>query len=640
MKLRIIDRELVPAFRKPVDAVWTTYANHLLTAFGDITQQNGFSPDDVELVYCPHRLRDIDERILDSLVYNVPPAFVDQDILLGRENDLTAATYFDTRIQWRASSDSPFLLLGYVGTGKTTFLDYYFSNHVPKTMDDIRGILVNFKTAPDKHDDLLIHMLDEVDRALSDIEPTLAGFGKGVLDQLYSTELAAMRENLQLPTMQQAQIDLLLARVIRAKGEKDIATYADYVGRKIRILKDRSIHIWIILDNIDQHFHCLHHESFVNAIAIVYKWGCPLIMSMRYVTLHTPAGRQTYDSFRPRRLKLSFPNLTDLIRRRIDFFKLLADPTLQHRLKWTGGTLAVADLAEEIKACTTLLSGNDFLKRILLPLSNYNLRRLLDILLVCFQSYYFFFDRFNKDRYLPTDVTLEKRFLFSHLLKNNDYYDPSSRNDQEQFILNLFENENPATAYNQLIRIRLLQVLMGFGRHISLPRYVNHVNAVFAYQQEDILQALRVFLEKELIALKNIVEPTFDDSILHHGLQDRHIYRPEIEIALTYSGRLHFDLLFSLEYVEAMKFSTYVDNRVYHDIQDPESQTSLERRAKSTRRFLEYLANEEKIEITHCLRDRTKFETEIKEIMPDISARINRKLQEVSLLPEHRRHAS
>lgn len=633
MKLRIIDTRLVPALRRPTDSTWDQFANHLITAFGDVTHQNGFSIEEVELVYCTHRMREIDEQILDSLVYNVPPAFVSLLQSEAQSKEKSAHSYFDGNLRWQAGRDSPFLLLGYVGTGKTTFLDHYFYVHLPKARKDIVFAFVDFKTAPDRENELVLHMIEQVDRCLSDLAPDLAGFNRNTLEVLYAEEVASIRACINAIELQELEIDRLFALVLRARGEKDIDRYARHIAKKIATIQESGRQLWVILDNIDQHYHSLHHNVFVNAVSIANGWKCPLIISMRYVTLHTPAARQAYDSYRPRRLKLSLPNVAEMIEKRVSYFKYLADPLLSVPLPSTAGTLKVSDLAKEIRDCAALIGSPEMLQKLLLPLANYNLRRFLEIVLSALQSYYFYFDRFNGERYLPNERIIWKRLMFANLLKNNDYFDPSSRNDQELFIVNLFENENQASPLNQTIRIRVLQCMLDFGRHISMSRLVERLNGILTIDQDDLWRAIRTFIEKELIAIKNTTSATFDDAVFHTGIREKDLFRDDLEVALTYCGRLHYEFLFELEYVEIMKMSTYVDPKTYQAIQDSESRDTFDKRSKSTRLFIEYLVREEEREEKEYVRDSTKFHR----IMPTIANTIYNKLELVSNLPERRR---
>lgn len=471
MKVRVIDTS-VSSMRLDVDETWEVFANMLVTAFGDVLRQNGCSKEVTSLVYCPQRVRRFDEKMLDSLIYNVPPAFLDQIDLFGSPTESEGCDYFDNqllRIHWSASKESPFLLLGHIGTGKTTLLDHYFYDHLPESNPDVKGIIVNFKVAPDSEDGFVFYLLEEIDKQIQQLDTFLGNMNRDLLKSLFFTEVASIKSTIKDTAKQDSLIDDLFSKYVVCGVNRDIPRYETLITRKLKYLKE--IHkwtIWLVIDNIDQHFYCLHHRAFVNAISIADRMGCPLVISMRYVTLGTPSARETYDSYRPRRLKLSLPDVSLLIENRLQYFDKMANQLLQQKLRLTGYYLDIEALKNDVSEASKLLKGHNFLTKILLPLSNYNLRRLLDILLASFQSYYFYFDRFNNERYRPTPANIEKRFLYSHMLKNSNYYDPIPRDEQELFIVNLFENENKGVPYNQTIRIRLLQALMSLGRNVTV----------------------------------------------------------------------------------------------------------------------------------------------------------------------------
>jgi hypothetical protein len=635
MKTRVIDKELVLANRKDVDPVWEVFANYLIRAFGDITTQSGVvSDEEGEMVYCHHRLRELDEHMLDSLVYNVPPA-VAQSPVDGHTDD-AAVEFMDRRASWRSSPESPFLLLGYVGTGKTTFLDHYFNRHLRKRDPSVHGIIVDFKTAPDDDTDFVKYLLLQVDRQLADICPQFAGNTRELLGVLYDKEVTEIRATITNVELQSLEIDRIFALVLRAIHEVDSFKFAEFIERKIRHLTDSGKKLWIVLDNIDQHYHALHNRAFLQSVSIAHRWKCPLIIAMRYVTLVTPSARQAYDSYRPRRLKLSLPHPGKMIERRIEYFKLLADDIMERTTPWTNHVLRVSDLASDIHQCAALLTSHEFLTRHLLPLSNYNMRRLLEIVLSAFQSYYFFYDRFNNDRYLPKEPNVLKRFIYAHLLKNNEYYDPSHRNSEDQFILNMFDNENSSVPYNHTVRIRLLQCLIRFGRHISLARFYQYVQGMFSYDRLDILSALRSLISKELVSIKNIMQPNFDTSIFFQGLTEAHLASDDIEVSISYCGRLHYELIGTLEYVEIMKFSTYIDESQFDDIQSQKAQSTIDKRSKGTRLFTEYLIKQEDLEVKGYVRSQVRFEGELGKVMPKVHQLVSQQLLRVGELPPHR----
>lgn len=86
MKTRIIDIFGEPS-PKNVDHTWDKFANLLLLAFGELSRQNGFLSEEIQQLYCQQRLRPLDEKMLDSIVFNVPPGFIDEKEMFLRDGE-------------------------------------------------------------------------------------------------------------------------------------------------------------------------------------------------------------------------------------------------------------------------------------------------------------------------------------------------------------------------------------------------------------------------------------------------------------------------------------------------------------------------------------------------------------------------
>jgi hypothetical protein len=236
------------------------------------------------------------------------------------------------------------------------------------------------------------------------------------------------------------------------------------------------------------------------------------------------------------------------------------------------------------------------------------------IITSAFQSYYFFFDRFNNQRYPPTLNNLEKRLIFAHLLKNNEYFTLTG-DAQERCLINIFENENRQYRFNQTIRIRLLQGLMQFGRTVSLKQLSDYILSVFDYDPQEIVNALRAFIRAEVVSVKNLLHPSFDIAVLKDQLSEAHLGRNDIHIGISHCGKLHHRLLQNKNYIEIMKFSTFVLQKELQIIQG-DSSRKLPNTKKQTLLFLQYLAAEEKREIECGIRDVARFNADFGKVIP------------------------
>lgn len=606
MKTRIIDKLSTSGYRRSTDEVWRHYSHYLVTAFGDLLIQDGRNEQVVRQVYCEQRVRSLDQETIEGLIYTLPPAFV----------DLKNESFPESDVHWGASSISPFILLGHVGTGKSTFLDYMFLCKIPKTDPSVRAIIVNFLKSEDNHDDFSRYLLVRINSELSKIDPHLADIGYGLMEELFASEIASYKSTLRSKQKQEDKISELLSDYVDAHLPGKEGKFKELIRRKIKYLQGKGLKLWIILDNVDQHHSCLQNDALVSAISTASTFHCHLVIVMRYISLATPAAKHTYNSYRPRKLKLSFPDAPTLLKRRLAYFEQLSTEVLDKSLKWTGFTLTVQDLLDDVKKTIDLLSDKEFMDGYLLPLSNFNMRRLLEIVLSIFQSYYFFFDRFNNQRYVPNKVTLKKRFLHAHLLKNEDYFG-IERDEKESFVLNLFENENKAFPFNQTIRIRLLQGLMSIGKCTTLSELTRLILGTFNYEEYDLLQAYRAFLKVEMFAIRGDLTREWSDNIFHEGFAREHMFE-DLHVSLTHAGSLHYSLLETMEYIEIMRFSTYADEQIVGAIQNDRSNLTIHDRMNATKKFARYFVAEERKEIETGVIDAAKFKSFFGPVGPKI----------------------
>lgn len=621
MKSRIIDRLSVSSHRRSSDNVWRVYANHLVTAFGDLLIQDGLNHKTASKLYCKQRIRELDNEVIESLIYTLPPAFIDYDDIKKTKSP---------EIHWGASYRSPFILLGHVGTGKSTFLDYTFLHKIPEKTPNFHAIIINFLYSQDNHDDFVKYLCLEINRQIDEnIDPELADLSYDVFEKLFSKEFASYKASITNKKTQDQKIDELIADYIdcHLPGKED--QLKELIKRKIAYLKKSDMKIWIILDNIDQHHSCLQNDALVSSVSLAAFFNCPLIIAMRYISLTTPAAKNVYSSYRPRKLKLSFPDSSILIRKRLDYLFEISADIWNSELEWTGNQLRVRDLIFDIEDTVKSLADSDFMRNHLLPLSNYNMRRLLEIILSVFQSYFFFFDRFNNNRYLANKATLRKRFIQAHLLKNEDYYG-INRDDKETFILNLFENENKSYEFNQTIRIRLLQALMSIGDTATLAELTDLLMNTFKYEEYALLEAYRAFVKSEIFAIRGDLNLNESDKIFHDGFTREHMYQ-DIKISLTFAGRYHYDLLFTLEYIEIMKFSTYTHDAIYQMIQDENQNKTVNKRNESTNNFVKYISSLEDEELSCCVVDKEMFYNYFGLISPLLSNGVKTGIEAIKL---------
>jgi len=386
MKNRIVDKLEIRGKRKETDETWDHFANCLFATFSDTEM----APEYFEQIYTTQRMRKFDERFMDSIIYNIPPAFVPFKHLFDSDSEKSAYPHIKGIVMdWKGSEEAPLFLLGYVGTGKTTFLKYSFGlkNKLRKDCK-IGAAIVNFKVAPSTPDRMLLFIIDSLNTAIDKQFPEVAKVDRQTFNKLFKDEILGLENTIVNKRKLDLATDELLTPFTVCVFQGHYENIVKLVKKKISFLSKNKLikDFWLILDNIDQHYYCLHQRVLISAVALSYDIGCPLIISMRYITLNSPEARDVYASYFPRKLNLSLPDVTSLLQKRA---KLLAEeliPFSNIKLKLTGYQNTIADLWNDLEKVLGLLPNSNVLMDFMFPLSNFNMRRLLQMVLNCFQS--------------------------------------------------------------------------------------------------------------------------------------------------------------------------------------------------------------------------------------------------------------
>ncbi len=84
---------------------------------------------------------------------------------------------------------------------------------------------------------------------------------------------------------------------------------------------------------------------------------------------------------------------------------------------------------------------------------------------------------------------------------------------------------------------------------------------------------------------------------------ENHLYSNDILIRITHSGVLHLELAKMLEYIEILKFSTYVEETDYEIIQSELNQKTFDQRKKGVYKFIDYISNAEESEKKNIVKN-------------------------------------
>jgi len=576
-------------------------------------------------------MRDYDNALIKSLIYSAPPAFFDNRILFGEDKEKIASAFMRSTIAgWQPSKHSPFLLLGFIGTGKSIFLDYYFYVLGPEEAS-IQACICDLLSAPTTKDRFIMRILLDVNRRIDFLCPENKDVSVEMLKRVFKNEVLAIQQTFSdakegdtalseffrpFPTCETAE-DLIHFRIL-------VKSKLEYMMKKIELKQ-----FWLILDNLDQHYHFMSPDVFTEALSLAEDLRVPIVIAMRYVTLDTVAARETWDAHQPRRLNLSLPEPLSLITKRVHFLSNDLGEILDKPLEIDGESTTVRELLGDVTDTLAVLRESKDFRDFIVPLSNYNMRRLLEMLLVSFQSRYFYYDYFSGKRSTMTHGNVMTRFIQSQLLRNARFYSPDSHGD-DKFLINVFENEDQDVPGNQLIRVRLLQSASNLGQNTTLSRYYGYINSVFNYDKQSLLSCLNTLLKHQLIAIQDKKRSGLIINIGEEGLEEKHLTLSHLYIALTYAGFAHLKFAQELAYLEIVKFSTYVYAHEAQTIQDVRRQTKFSDRAPATIKFLDYLIQEENKERNELVHDIEKYDRDFPRLVTEMAPKIVSKLDDLS----------
>ena len=577
---RKIDEVIFSQDRAKPDTVWEVYAKLLSDIFGDITEQNEM----LEKCYCPIRTRKFDEYWLPSIITSIPTAMLcDPD--QNPDNFLSYHLMF-------AEEKNPFLIIGNVGTGKSTYIHYFFKVGLKKLHLDskIEGIIVDLGKIERYADskDLKLFIDNRIDKHIVENYQEFYEPDYDLILRVFEDELRPLQKTYAA----------LARRVGREKAKevkiKDVIelqkNIRSYNIARIRHIKNKyKKKIFIVLDNIDHHHKDLQENTFLLSQSLITDFQCPFILTVREYTF-TAAYRHTgISAFQPRFLHLSSPLIKEVIKKRTDYalkekhidnIFVGKDKVIVSLPNEEPFELSLSELKERLSVIL-----NSFLSKKIIDtlerLSNTDMRTLMKIVRVALSSGYLY----PPQRQLRYNSVRHYDFLKAIMLGNNPYYRPK---DPSTMIINLFENEEKNYEGNNLIRYRTLQCIDYFGDDTHIDDVYEFMVSI-GYKFDKIKKILKLFLRYSLI------EPTYPKS--------SNIDRIEF-FKITLTGKYYLDkLINNIDYYQNIKHATYMERKYFDKVEVDETllkKLSINKLIKfdidSTDIFIEFIENKEKNE--------------------------------------------
>jgi hypothetical protein len=493
-----------------------------------------------------------------------------------------------------------YLLLGGIGSGKTTFVKRY-RRTVGKAVLDERAIWfhLDFLQAPVDPQELELFawrgVLDQLRTRYRDLNlETRRNIKKAFADNIEALSQTVLRPHLAYAGGLDAAISPYL--------EKWQSDSSNYVPRLLRVAKsDRRLQTVLFIDNVDQFSPLYQAQVFLLAQRVTRTIGCITILALREESYYAASLQKTLTAYTNRKFHIASPRFRRMIDNRIRF----ALDILEKQKGPIGYVLgdgisvdrtAIADFLRIIE--TSIFEQNRNIARFIEALCFGNMRLALDMFTMFMTSGATDVDKMlNIHKRSGGYFVPFHEFVKSIMLGERRYY-----RDQASFVGNIFDcgAERNASHFTSLRIIRALLLRRGESTRegqgfVEIAQLVSMSEDIFD-NREDLLRSLSRLVSRELVESNTKSTETITGASHVRVTSAGWYYARFLVKAFSYLDLVLQDTPYNNAAVER-KLRSYVEN--VDNLSDREDQ-KLERmqvRFTRVREFLAYLQTEEQREI-------------------------------------------
>lgn len=503
----------------------------------------------------------------------------------------------------------PIIIVGSKGAGKTTFINYLFTNKLsPATLEKHPYVYLDFRRYFSEVKDFDIEIIaDDILKSLFDKYESLMLHSSKVLRRVYYKEIKRNDESIweEAKNNDPTTYSQKLSRFFEERLQQKLS-HLEYLSRYL--IRERRLRLIVILDNADQFDVKIQEKAFLLSSSLNRKAHCGVFVSLRegyyYKWRHSPP----FDAFESNVYHITAPKYSEVLQRRIDYtLKKLNVDGVTEGVSEQGYkiTLPNQDIYEFLHGLQSSLFDESNSKIIdFLSYSTYpNIReglRLFKLFLISGYtdvSEYILRVRYNqaKDRII---IPMHE-FIKSIGLYNKLYY-----NHEISSIANLFYPSSDST--DHFLKYWLLKYLLGkfdtggnVSKYIKISQIIDDF-ANFGYQINIVKNELFELLKLECIESDEIISDT----------EWSNLPVKEFNIAISPKGYYYIrELKNRFHYLDLVLQDTPVfDKDLFNRIKtafplaDDHGKRSLSKRLDVVIEFVDYLKNRlslQPIELLH-----------------------------------------
>lgn len=497
------------------------------------------------------------------------------------------------------SDGSVFLLLGGVGSGKSTFLKRYFQFVGREYIDSVgHWYYVSFLKPPSQmelegfvYKTILNHIRTRYQSENLETRESVLEAYDVELERIHRTILAAEQ-------LDEVEYQRRLSRYI----EQWTADENNYVKKLIGLLRKRGKAVVICIDNVDQLSPDFQNSIFLLSQRIADELKSLVIVALREETFYTATIQRTFTAYTNQKYHISSPDFKRLINQRINYARELLsldDQTVRLVLR-SGGEFDKQQVSNFLGIMEqSLMAHNKNIARFIECISSGNMRVALDL-----------FTRFLYSGSTDVDKMLNifersgryyvpfHEFAKSVILGDRKYYRESEGLNE---VMNVFDCGLERNS-SHFTGLRILSMLLNY-RNVNSAEgrgYVRISTVLEAFliifdNEEDFFRTADRLLRKNLIEVDTRVTDTIQKAVHIRITAAGWYYLSYLSNSFSYLDLIYVDtpLNDDTTFNLLVRLTRDVDN-IFED--EKSRRQKLELRFERVRSFLLYLSKEEKIE--------------------------------------------
>lgn len=453
------------------------------------------------------------------------------------------------------------LLIGSVGSGKSTFTDFLRYEALPEAVAHAtHWINLNLNKAPLSRE--LIYNWT-VSQAISEIErlhPKTDFQHINTLRKIYEKELSAVEKGKAAlyPKDSEKYVDVIFAEIDRL--QKDLI--ATMLGMMNFLYKTSGMLLVIVLDNCDKRNREDQLLMFQVATWLKNTFPCMIFLPLRDTTYDQYRNEPPLDTvIKDLVFRIDPPLLERVIYARLNYALREIDVQQQRFTYILPNGMKVecarSEVGDYLRSIVSSLFQDQLFKRIITGLAGRNIRKGLEILLDFCKSGHIGTDEILRIRASNGEHQLPSHLISKILLKGKRKY----YSDTDSHIKNMFFSDDSDPLPDPFVRAALLQWLKKHWRVIGPNRTMGF------HKVKELGSALQAAGHEEDRIMKELVSLTTAGCIVSEAQTNE--LMPEDLVSIAPAGHIHLDLLKNINYLSSISEDVlYRENQVARAIAD------------------------------------------------------------------------